>query len=86
MAHTFSFDVSGDPAAALAKAQTAVRSAGGTFTGDAAAGSFSGKTPAGEVKGTYKVNAGRVTVDVTDKPFLVPKAMVESKVRELFGA
>ncbi len=86
MAHTFSFDVPGDPAAALAKASSLVKEAGGTFTGDATAGTFSGKTPAGDVKGTYRASDGRVTVEITDKPFIVPKAVVESKVKGFFGA
>ena len=86
MAHTFSFDVPGDPATALARAEAAVRGAGGTFSGDAAAGAFSGKTPAGQVKGAYRVQGGRATIEILEKPFLVPKALVESKIRELFGA
>lgn len=86
MAHRFSFDVSGDPSAALAKAEAAVREAGGTFAGNANGGSFSGKTPIGEVKGTYSVAAGRVTIEITEKPFLAPKAMIEAKIRGFFGA
>jgi hypothetical protein len=86
MAHTFSFDLPGDPATALKVASSAVTSAGGTFSGDANAGSFSGKTPVGAVKGNYQVAGRRVTIDITDQPFVVPKAMIESKVREFFGA
>ena len=86
MAHSFSFDLPGDPAAAVAKAGTIVRDAGGTFSGDASAGSFAGKTPVGEVKGVYRGSGGRVTVEITGKPFVVPKSMAESKIREFFGA
>ena len=86
MAHTFSFDLPGDPAAALAKASSLVTGAGGAFAGDAAAGSFAGQTPVGEVKGTYRVAGKTVSVTVTDKPFVLPKAVVEAKVKGFFGA
>ena len=86
MAHSFAFDLPGDPAAALAKASSLVKGAGGTFAGDADAGSFAGKTPVGEVKGTYRVAGSRVSVTITDKPFVVPKSVVESKVKGFFGA
>lgn len=86
MNHRFSFDVPGDPAAALAKAQAAVKEGGGTFSGDATGGTFSGPTPVGDVKGTYQVAGGHVTIEITEKPFLAPKALVESKIRGFFGA
>ena len=84
MAHIFSFDLP-DADAALEKASTSVQAAGGTFTGDTLAGTFSGKTPVGQVKGSYRVAGRVVTVTITDKPFVLSKALVESKVRSFFG-
>lgn len=86
MAHTFSFDVPDDAATALAKASSLVKGAGGSFAGDENGGTFAGKTPAGDVKGRYQVAGKTVTIEITDKPFIVPKTLVESKVKEFFGA
>lgn len=86
MAHKFSFDLPGDPASVLAKASSAVTAGGGTLSRDANVGSFSGRTPMGEVKGNYRVSGKTVTIEVTDKPFVVPKSVVELKVRGFFGA
>ena len=86
MAHSFSFELPGDPQSAVTKAGTLVRQAGGTFSGDANGGSFTGKTPVGEVRGDYRTAGKTVTVEITHKPFIVPKATVESKIREFFGA
>ena len=86
MAQSFSFDLPGDPQAAVTKAGILVRQAGGTFSGGVDGGSFTGKTPVGEVKGNYRTAGNTVTVEITDKPFIVPKTTVESKIREFFGA
>jgi hypothetical protein len=85
MAHIFSFDLPDDATAALAKASTTVQEAGGSFSGDMLAGTFAGKTPVGQVKGSYRVAGRMVTVTITDKPFVLSKSLVESKVRSFFG-
>lgn len=86
MAHTFSFDVPDGAETALAKASSLVTSAGGSFAGDTNGGTFAGKTPVGDVKGRYQVAGKTVTIEITDKPFIVPKTLVETKVKEFFGA
>ncbi len=66
----------------VAKAKAAIEKAGGNFTGNEGEGDFSVPTPAGTVKGTYAISARSFSVDITDKPFIVPGGAIESQVRK----
>lgn len=86
MANSFTFEVPDELSAALAKAKQEVVAVGGSFTGDLQSGAFAGTTPLGTVKGTYIAAGQRVTVTLTEKPWLVPTGAIEAKVRAYFGA
>ncbi|MFL5330129.1 MAG: hypothetical protein ACJ8C4_14605 [Gemmataceae bacterium] len=82
----FQITVTGDLQSAFDRAKSQITAAGGTFTGNANGGSFSGQVPVmGSIAGQYTVSGNVVTVTITDKPFLVPCATIEKKVREYFG-
>jgi hypothetical protein len=85
MAATFSIDIPGDVAAAVARARAAATAGGGTFAGDTAAGTFSGATPMGMVRGAYRIAGQRAEIAITEKPTFVPMALVEGRVRSFFS-
>ncbi len=85
MAFSFSVSFTGPATDTLAKARGAIEGAGGTFNGDDAKGDFIVQTPAGKVKGTYAISGQTFTVNVTDKPFIVPASAIESQVRKFVG-
>lgn len=80
--HSFSVTFTGPAQETLAKARTAIEKGGGTFGGDDAKGDFVVHTPAGKVKGTYTIEGQSFTLNVTDKPFLVPMSAIEGQVRK----
>ncbi|WP_437489591.1 hypothetical protein [Sorangium sp. So ce1014] len=83
--HSFSVPFSGTSQDIVAKAKAAIEKAGGKFSGNEGKGDFSVPTPAGTVKGTYSVAAQSFSVDITDKPFIVPGSTIESEVRKFLG-
>ncbi|KYF77644.1 hypothetical protein BE11_34755 [Sorangium cellulosum] len=80
--HSFSVPFSGSSQDIVSKAKDAIEKAGGKFSGNEGKGDFSVPTPAGTVKGTYAISAQSFSVDITDKPFLVPGSAIESQVRK----
>ena len=80
MSRTFSVSFTEDPSALVARAEKSAIKYGADFKGDATSGSFSGKG----VKGIYSIQDRVVTVTITDKPFLIPWALVEIQVRGFF--
>jgi hypothetical protein len=88
MAGCDSFDVTvtSDLAGALDRVKSQITGSGGSFTGDTQGGSFSGEVPMmGGFEGRYEVSGDVVTITIIDKPFLIPCAIIESKIREFFG-
>ncbi len=86
MANTFSVTFRGPAVGTLGKAKTAILKGGGTFNGDERKGDFIVNTPAGKVKGNYTIVGQVFTLNITDKPFIVPLSVIESQVREFIGA
>ena len=84
MAHSFAVTINDDLNRSLEKARATITNAGGTFVGNVNSGTFSGKTVVGVVKGKYTVSGSKITVTITDKPFVVPNSTIETKVREYF--
>ncbi|WP_437930078.1 hypothetical protein WMF37_12880 [Sorangium sp. So ce291] len=80
--HSFSVPFSGSSQDIVAKAKSAIEKAGGQFSGNEGTGDFSVPTPAGTVKGRYAIAAQSFSVDITDKPFIVPGSAIESQVRK----
>jgi hypothetical protein len=83
--HSFSVQFTGSSNDTIAKAKTAIEKAGGQFRGDQSKGDFSVPTPAGAVKGNYSISGQTFTVDITDKPFVVPGSAIESQVRKFLA-
>lgn len=81
MSHTFEIQLAGDAGTALGKVKDLFNStSGGTFEGDHEQGRFSGSG----VRGVYHVKGSVVTITITDKPFLAPNKIIESKIRGFF--
>ncbi|AGP35371.1 hypothetical protein WME98_37220 [Sorangium sp. So ce296] len=80
--HSFSVPFPGSAQDIVAKAKAAIEKAGGQFSGNEGNGTFSVPTPAGTVKGSYAIAAQSFSVDITDKPFIVPGSAIESQVRK----
>jgi hypothetical protein len=80
--HSFTAAFSGPASDTVAKARDAIQKAGGTFDGDDAKGGFSVSTPLGAVKGTYTIAGQDFSVQITDKPFLLPDSAIEAQVRK----
>jgi hypothetical protein len=38
----------------------------------------------GGFEGQYQVNGETITITITEKPFLIPCTLIESKIREFF--
>ena len=77
----FSIPFTGTADEIRAKAEAAIKKAGGIFEGNATTGSFSLPTPLGEIKGSYVMNnTSPITVDILDKPLFVPCNQIEAKL------
>ena len=58
-----------------------IETAGGIFRGDSNKGTIAVKTPFGKVAGTYSIRGCLAQIEITDKPFLVSRSMIESKIK-----
>ncbi len=73
----------GDPDILFEKAMKMANANGVTVTGDKTGGRFSATAPiGGRIAGAFKVTDGAVEITITDKPFMLPCAMIESLVRQ----
>jgi hypothetical protein len=63
------------------KAKNAIKNAGANMNGDCNAGSFSGSG----LEGSYVFESGNLNITINKKPFLVPEALIKSKVSEFFS-
>lgn len=80
--HSFSVQFPGAAADFVAKAKGVIEKNRGTLTGNTDRGDFSVPTPAGTVKGAYTITGQSFTIDITDKPFIVPGSAIEAQVRK----
>jgi hypothetical protein len=69
----FTIEFNGNGSAMAENAKKVANNAGAYFNGNSETGEFSGKG----VSGFYRVEGGRVTVTITDKPFFAPWGLVE---------
>ena len=58
-----------------------IETAGGIFRGDSSKGTIAVKTPFGKVAGTYSIRGCLAQIEITDKPFLFSRSMIESKIK-----
>jgi hypothetical protein len=86
MSKNFIISPKDDLATTLARVEQTIVSKGGEFSGDTQQGQFSGVTPIGDVKGTYAITANNeIEITITDKPFVAPMSIIESKIRDYFA-
>jgi hypothetical protein len=78
MACDFSIPFSGNADAVLAKAKSTVQSQGGNFDGDTNSGNFNVSVFGNTIVGNYTVSGQTLNIKITDKPFMVPCAAIES--------
>jgi hypothetical protein len=79
VARTFSIYTTVDPSSMLARFERAAKQNGATLVGDEESGSFAHDMLMGE----YRIVGQTVSVTITDKHWLVPWPVVESRLREL---
>ncbi len=78
----FEIRVPGDIEALLADVKRKADEEGLLFQGDASAGRFSGKG----VSGIYQTAGDRLTIRITEKPWILPCKAIESRFRTFFEA
>jgi hypothetical protein len=76
----FSFTRPADMRQAVQSVRLGIEENGGTFSGNEQQGNFR----ASGITGQYRV-ADMVNVTITEKPFVVPNALIEREVRNFFG-
>lgn len=76
----FNIPFAGEGERLLSRAQEAIETAGGTFSGNAVEGVFRAKTPIGSIQGTYRLLGQQVVLAITKKPFLLSCARIEKEL------
>ena len=79
MARTFSIYTTVDPPSLLERFGRVTKESGATLVGDEESGHFSHDM----VRGEYRIVGQTVSVTITDKHWLIPWPVVESRLREL---
>ncbi len=67
------------------KAQKAVLSQSGNFSGDANSGTFDVSVFGNSIAGTYSVTGNEMDVIITSKPFLLSCGMIENYLKGQIG-
>ena len=79
------FDIAftGSATALFERAKAGIQSQGGTLTGDATKGTVSAPTPIGRMAGTYAVTGQVAHFEITEKPFLLSCARIQTELAKL---
>ncbi len=78
---SFSIPFTKDATEILDKAKKTVESQDGVFTGDIKSGNFNVTVFGNTITGTYEVDGQNLNMNIIDKPFMVPCAMIESYLK-----
>lgn len=78
MASKFTLNYSGDKEQLLSKLKNAVGDKG-SLSGDSQLGNFKGNTPLGSIEGSYSIEGDTITVNISDKPFLLSTGTIQSE-------
>lgn len=78
MASKFTLNYSGDKEQLLNKLKGAVGDKG-TLNGDTSLGNFKGSTPLGSIEGSYSIDGDTITVNISDKPFLLSTGTIQGE-------
>ena len=81
----FSIPFSGNAEDIFTKAQAAITSAGGQFSGDVGAGEFSISTFIGAIKGSYSMKGSTMNVTIADKPMFLSCSQIEKELSKYLG-
>jgi hypothetical protein len=81
VAKTYQLDTMVSPTSLLARARRAASENGATLVGDERSGRFSHEL----VRGEYRMAGQTVVVTITDKHWLLPRPVVEVRLRELLA-
>jgi hypothetical protein len=82
MPQAFTVSFQGDPVQLVNQAKQIAAQNHVQFDGNEHSGTFSGDG----VAGTYSVQGQMVTVTINRKPFFITMAMIESHMKQFFGA
>ena len=77
----FTIPFGGNADEVFTKAKNVVESQGGIFTGDAHSGNFTIEVFGNKIAGDYTMTGNDLTINITDKPFFVPCATIESMLK-----
>lgn len=80
MSRTFTLNLNEDPDNLLQFAKILAERTGILFEGDAHNGTFSGQGVAGE----YHIDGRKMLLTITEKPFIIPWTIIETKLKEFF--
>jgi len=80
MSKTFTIQANEPIESILKRARETAARHDAKLEGDTQKGTFSG---AG-VKGVYETDGSNIHITITDKPFVIPMSLVESKIRDFF--
>lgn len=80
---SYSFAFDGDPSAFYRQAKDGVKKQGGSFLGDNSQGVVTVPSALGEVAFNYRRVPGKILIDVTEKPLLVPCAQIADAIGAL---
>jgi hypothetical protein len=78
--YDFSFAVPQNISHAIQTVRSGIESKGGTFSGDEQQGNFRSSGIAGQY-----IVSDKVTVTISEKPFVVPNSLIENEVKNYFG-
>jgi hypothetical protein len=78
--YTFSFSKPSNIAGAVSQVKDGISKSGGKFSGDETGGEF----VASGISGRYAVS-GSVSVNILEKPFVIPNSLIEKEVKGFFG-
>ena len=77
----FTIPFGGNADEVFTKAKNVVESQGGIFTGDDHSGNFTIEVFGNKTAGDYTMTGNDLTINITDKPFFVPCATIESMLK-----
>jgi len=66
----------------ISKAETAIKNANGSFSGDTRSGSFALSTPLGMVSGIYNIENFSINIKISDKPIFLGCSKIQTELQK----
>ena len=86
MACNFTFEYTAPKDKMVSKLSSAILGQKGSFQGNESGGNFSFSAMGFAFSGNYSINGDQVSVEITDKPFLVSCSKIESEIKKYIAA